>query len=277
MKKLNRTKQNAVDIATKRISKYIYAINLIFAKRCAILSHKRIIDGDNIENYITECESTLHGEHLLQHFFSIHSDTLKRLSRIKWYDENNKCHSRVPMDEIISQLIKSNFIRLKSYQPETKTNRTLSYKPGHFSRMFILSYDEFINLASDWQNSKSYNEKFDLASDYYSDIINELLITKFKNTSNIFLDYNKYEYRKDGSNNKQREINLPMKKTIIQSKKPDNQNNWNPENGLLDINDKITVETTNHKEWLLHFYSDEQVAQYEKEYDEIISKTKIAI
>jgi hypothetical protein len=212
MKKLNRTKKDAIDIAYNRISKYVYAINLIFAKRCAALSINGAIDGDDIENYIRECESSFNGERILQKFFSIHSDTLNRLSRIKWYDENNKCHSRVSLDEIISRLINSKFIRLKSYQPETKANRTLSYKPGHFSRMFILSYDEFINLSTEWQNSKTYNEKFDLASAYYSDIINEILTTKFNNASNIFLDYNKYEYRKDGSNGKQREVNLPMKK-----------------------------------------------------------------
>ena len=147
MKKLNRSKKDAVDIAAKRISKYIYAINLIFAKNCAKLSPNRIIDGDLIEEFISECETSFCGERLLQQYFSIHSNTLNRLSRIKWYDDNNKCHSRVPMDEIISQLINSNFIRLKSYQSETKSNRTLSYKPGHFSRMFILSYDEFVNLS----------------------------------------------------------------------------------------------------------------------------------
>lgn len=202
MKKINRTKQQATAIALDRVSKYIYAVNLIFAKKCARFSDKGAIDADNVEDYINLCESGFEGERVLRKHFSIHSTILKRLSAVKWYDENGKRHSIVPTTEIIDSLVSAGFIRLKSYQPEDKPDRTLSYKPGAYSRMFILTYDEFIKLADEWQASAGYSEKFDLASPYYADILDELLDNKFGDAENVFLDYNKYEFRKDGSNGK---------------------------------------------------------------------------
>lgn len=272
MKKLNRTKKEATDIAINRVSKYITAINLIFAKKCAKFSNKGIIDADNIEMYISECETSFEGERILQKYFSIHSTILKRLSAIKWYDENGKRHSIVPTTEIINHLISTNFIRMKSYQAEDKTNRTLSYKPGKFSRMFILTYNEFINLAEEWQATNCYNEKFDLASSYYFEVIDELLTNKFENTENIFLDYNKFDYRKDGSNGKEREIDMPEKpeKIIVE------QYIWNPENRFLDKEDQIDISTTDRNEWLRHFYSDEELKQIENEFIELY-KRKLAI
>ena len=86
----------------------------------------------------------------------------------------------------------SNMLRVKSYNDKG----TSSYKVGEYSKMYIFNYKTFIWLCKQWQDTAKYREMFDLGSDYYKDVIGELK----KRFDLKFLDFNKYKYRKDGSN-----------------------------------------------------------------------------
>lgn len=187
MRKLNRTYEEALSIAEQKVYRYILALQVIYAKRISCLSGKQF-DADIVEQSLIDSEdSELYWKQQndLKRSFCIPSETLRKLAHIR-----HEGGTRVSMQDIMAKL--SKHLRVKSYN----SKGTASYSVGSYSKMYIFNYEAFIELCLEWHASKAYNEKFDLKSAYYQDIYSELS----KRFILKFTDFNKFEYRKDGSN-----------------------------------------------------------------------------
>ena len=121
----------------------------------------------------------------LKRSFCIHSNVFQKFTLVR-----HEGGTRVPIRPIMKEL--SGMLRTKSYN----ARNTPSYKVGKYSKMYIFNEDAFSRLCKEWHDSESYNPKFDLKSEYYSEIIDELS----KHFNLKFFDFNKFKYRKDHSN-----------------------------------------------------------------------------
>ena len=187
MRKLNRTYEEALSIAEQKVYRYILALQVIYAKRISCLSGKQF-DADIVEQSLIDNEdSELYWKQQndLKRSFCIPSETLRKFTLVRYGSK-----TRVPIEQVMAKL--SKHLRVKSYN----SKGTASYGVGSYSKMYIFNYEAFIELCLEWHASKAYNEKFDLKSDYYQDIYSELS----KRFILKFTDFNKFAYRKDGSN-----------------------------------------------------------------------------
>lgn len=187
MRKLNRTYEEALGIAEQKVYKYILALQVIYAKRISCLSGKQF-DTDIVEQSLIDQEDSVQyweQQNDLKRSFCIPSETLRKLAHIRY-----EGGTRVSMQDIMARL--SKHLRVKTYN----SKGTASYGVGSYSKMYIFNYEAFIELCQEWHSSSAYNEKFDLKSAYYQDIYSELS----KRFILKFTDFNKFEYRKDGSN-----------------------------------------------------------------------------
>ena len=187
MKKINRTPEEAQAIAKRKIYKYILALQIIYAKRISSLNGAAF-DADLVESSLTDAidkDLYFQQQNDIRRSFCIHRDVWMKFTKIRF-----EGGTRVQLKPIMDDLQK--FLRVKSYN----TNGSASYKVGGYSKMYIFNYDSFIELCNEWHNTTEYSQKFDLGSEYYKEIIDEL-----KKRFNLkFLDFNKYSFRKDGSN-----------------------------------------------------------------------------
>ena len=187
LKKTGRTLAEAQEIAKRKIYKYILALQIIYAKRIGSL-YNSPFDSDLIEMTLEDSDdSSLYFEQQddLKRSFCIHSSIFRKFTLVR-----HEGGTRVPITPIMDEL--SGLLRTKSYNK----NNTSSYKVGEYSKMYIFNEKAFYEICQEWQSSESYNPKFDLQSEYYSEIIDEL--TKHFNLK--FFDFNKFKYRKDHSN-----------------------------------------------------------------------------
>ena len=165
MRKLNRTYEEALSIAEQKVYKYILALQVIYAKRISCLNGKQF-DADIVEQSLIDQEdSVLYWEQQndLKRSFCIPSETLRQFTQIRYTGGK-----RVSMQDIMARL--SKHLRVKTYN----SKGTASYGVGSYSKMYIFNYEAFIGLCQEWHDSKAYNEKFDLKSDYYLDVYDEI-------------------------------------------------------------------------------------------------------
>ena len=162
-------------------------MQIIYAKRVSCLVGRQF-DADTVEMSLEDRhdkELFFEQQNDIRRSFCINNEVFRKFTKIRF--ENG---TRVPIEPIMAEL--SKWLRVKSYNDKGSP----SYKVGQYSKMYIFNYDAFIELCNEWHSSTEYKEKFDLSSEYYKEIIDELL-KRFKLK---FLDFNKYEFRKDGSN-----------------------------------------------------------------------------
>lgn len=187
MRKIDRTFEEALEIATRKVYRYILALQVLYAKRVSCL-HGAQFDADIVEQSLIDQEdSELYWKQQndIKRSFCIPTETLRKFTKVRF-----KSGTRVPMEQVMARV--SKHLRVKSYNK----NGTASYSVGSYSKMYIFNYEAFIELCLEWHASKAYNEKFDLKSSYYQEIYGELS-RRFKLK---FTDLNKFAYRKDGSN-----------------------------------------------------------------------------
>jgi hypothetical protein len=186
--KAKRTLAEAQAIAERKISQYIEALQIIYAKRASALNGS-VFDADAVESTIQDYDdSVLYFEQQedLKRSFCISRDTFHRFTKIR-YDGG----TRVALKDVMARISKK--LRVKSYND----NGTASYKVGQYSKMYIYSYDAFIELCQAWHDTDSYNARFDLKSDYYDKQVKDELSKRFNLK---FWDFNKFKFRQNSSN-----------------------------------------------------------------------------
>lgn len=187
MKKAKRTLAEAQAIAELKISRYIEALQIVYAKRVSALNGLNF-DADAVEMSVRDNDdSVLYYEQQedLKRSFCISRDVFQKFTNIR-YDGG----TRVALKDVMSETSKK--LRVKSYNE----SGTASYKVGHYSKMYIYTYEAFIELCQAWHDTEEYSERFDLGSEWYKDVRDELS----KRFELKFLDFNKHKFRRDGSN-----------------------------------------------------------------------------
>ena len=169
--KAKRTLAEAQAIAERKISQYIDALQIIYAKRVSAMNGLNF-DADVVEMSIRDNDdSVLYYEQQedLKRSFCISRDVFQKFTNIR-YDGG----TRVTLKDVMTNISKK--LRVKSYNE----NGTASYKVGQYSKMYIYSYDAFIELCRAWHDTDCYNARFDLKSDYYDKQVKDELSKKFK-------------------------------------------------------------------------------------------------
>ena len=187
MKKAKRTLAEAQAIAERKISRYIEALQIVYAKRVSALNGLNF-DADVVEMSVRDNDdSVLYYEQQedLKRSFCISRDVFQKFTNIR-YDGG----TRVALKDVMSEIGKK--LRVKSYNE----SGTASYKVGKYSKMYIYTYEAFIELCQAWHDTEEYSERFDLSSEWYKDVRDELS----KRFELKFLDFNKHKFRRDGSN-----------------------------------------------------------------------------
>lgn len=185
--KAKRTLAEAQAIAERKISRYIEALQIVYAKRVSALNGLNF-DADVVEMSVRDNDdSVLYYEQQedLKRSFCISRDVFQKFTNIR-YDGG----TRVALKDVMARISKK--LRVKSYNE----SGTASYKVGQYSKMYIYSYDAFIELCRAWHDTEEYSERFDLGSEWYKDVRDELS----KRFELKFLDFNKHKFRRDGSN-----------------------------------------------------------------------------
>lgn len=163
-------------------------MQIIYAKRISSLNGTAF-DADIVESSLidaTDKDEYFKQQNDIRRSFCVHRDVLQKFTKIR-----HEGGTRVSIKPIMEEL--SRFLRVKSYN----VKGTASYKVGSYSKMYIFNYESFIALCDEWHMTEEYSPKFDLKSEYYSEIIDELS----KHFKLKFYDFNKFRNRKDGSNN----------------------------------------------------------------------------